>query len=107
VTLSFLGKQITPNSIEGKEIKCRKGSLDNALNPIASKENMPKKIVESNRTIMAVGRERCNLNKTFSLAGYKIKGKTLNSQHFCEGDSTAVLTERQYSCSDRATVQLF
>jgi hypothetical protein len=39
VTLSFLGKQITPNSIEGKEIKWRKDKFDKVLNTIAYQVN--------------------------------------------------------------------
>jgi hypothetical protein len=42
---------------------------------------------------MPVGRKRCNLNKTTVLAAYKVIGKTPNSSHLCEGDSTVVLTE--------------
>jgi hypothetical protein len=55
----------------------------------------------SNKTIMAVGRERCNLNKTTSLDAYRINDKIPNSGHLCEDDNRAVLTEKQYSCSGR------
>jgi hypothetical protein len=55
-------------------------------------------IVQSNRTIMAVGRERCNLNKSYTVSCIQNNRQMYSSKehklsHLCEGDSKAVLTE--------------
>jgi hypothetical protein len=56
---------------------------------------------------MAVGREICNINKSYIISCTPNNWQSTQEKQICEGDKKTVMTKPQYSRSNKATVQLF